>query len=157
MNESKKMILEDQLVGCYTALVQTAYQVSAPRSDIRKLHAGFLSLTKRWADSELQMLGESKDLTNQKHRAVLEFEKLVAARDDAPASSKRPGVCLMCGAPLTVACYSDELICMHCAKPVIDALDDLVRASTNRYTPQELMRIWKSLREAFDERRGQAT
>lgn len=143
MKESLDSKLELQLVGVYESLNRKALQITAGKQSDSVMDSVRM-LVKRWADSELRLLGENNNLALSKNNVLKAFERLVESFS-VHGSQKRPDdVCGICGGRLARAYYdADDLVCVPCAQPVIAALDDLVCISTSRFSPDKLMKIWK--------------
>lgn len=68
-----------QLYTIWSSLYDKAMRLTTTSADISYLEHWFACHLERWADSELRMLGEWKDLTQPKQRVSTAFAQLVAA------------------------------------------------------------------------------
>jgi len=145
MHESKESFLEDQLMTVWQVLYDKVMQLTTASADLVYIEEWFGRLLVRWADSELRVLNEWKDLTQPKQQVTKAFAHLLARRQQAGDKfGGNPERCVCCGEPLSQGLFNDRG-CLKCAAPVTDMLTDLIRASTNRFTPEHLHKLWSSI------------
>lgn len=144
MHESKEGVLLEQLMCGWQILYDEAMQLTSTSADVPYIEQWFSRGLDRWADSELRILKEWKDLTQPKQVVAEAFSHLLAARQQAGNTfGGDPERCVCCGEPLSQGLFNDRG-CLKCAAPVTDALTDLIRASTDRFTPEYLYEFWSS-------------
>ncbi|WP_395747900.1 hypothetical protein [Prosthecobacter sp.] len=147
-NNAPEFQFRYQLIRMYEILRRDAYRMTSSAEDKCKSILELLAaLLDRWADDEMKMLGESKNLEMEKEKVLATFKDLLQRRMatfERRSSTSDPIHCLTCGNELTLAYWGEEMVCEKCAHPIISALDQLVDASTNRYTAEQLFKIWQS-------------
>lgn len=142
MHESNEGELQNQLMGVWSTLYDKVMQLTTMQADVGYIEHWFHRLLTRWADGELRMLNELKDLAQPKQKVADAFATLLAARKLAARSARGdPDRCIFCGELLTQGCFNDRG-CLKCALPVTVALNDLICASTDRFTPESLHQTW---------------
>ena len=144
MHESNEGELQNQLMAVWSTLYDEVMQLTTPQADVAYIEHWFAQLLTRWADGELRVLKELKDLTQPKQQVTDAFAALLIIRKRAASSaSDSPDHCACCGEPLTQGLFNDRG-CPKCALSVTEALSNLIRASTDRFTPEDLHRTWSS-------------
>lgn len=88
-------------------------------------------------DQTLQLLGWPLPAMHHKERLSKAFAELAANQGRFPFTKEKTTHCPVCGTQLVTA-YDEPLVCEHCLQPVLDALDDLVRATTTEWKPEDL-------------------
>lgn len=152
-NPAPEYYFEHQLVCMYEILRRSACRMtSANEHKCREIFASREVLLDRWADHEMKMLGESKNLRAEKAKVLTAFTNLFQKRIavfEKQAEAPNPKLCSICGNELTLAYWGEEMVCEKCAQPIIDALDQLVNATTDRYTAEDVFKIWQQWTAAF--------
>jgi hypothetical protein len=136
--------LYNQLWSVYGTFHRSAYEITShdPKCFVPTINIIDQSL-KRWADFELQVVGESADLTSAKNDLHSAFEVLISKHlPRVPAVGER---CRACNMPLKTLWHDIPLACETCVAPVHVAIDQLVCCSTKRFTPQMLMEKWHNV------------
>ena len=75
-----------------------------------------------------------------KERLLRAFGALADAQSKCPFDDSNPLQCPVCHGELT-SVYNRPMVCERCMQPVLDALDDLVRAATTEWTPEQLRKL----------------
>jgi hypothetical protein len=75
-----------------------------------------------------------------KERLLRAFGALADTRSKFSFDESDPDRCPVCHGKLMTV-FNEPMVCEHCMQPVLDALDDLVRASTTEWTPEQLRKL----------------
>lgn len=94
-----------------------------------------------WVDHHLQLCGNPLPPVHLKEQLFRSFTELAASQAKFPFTDKDPTHCPVCGSKLESA-YTEPLVCESCIQPVLDALDNLVRASVTGWTPEDLRKSY---------------
>ena len=103
-----------------------------------------------WVDRHLQVFHMPLPPVELKERLFDSFSDLVANQGRHPFTNGDPKNCPACGSQL-VTTYNEPLVCERCMQPVLDALDELVRATTTLWTPEDLREAYLNALNSVDE------
>ena len=90
-----------------------------------------------WMNRDLQLANLPLPPIRYRERLFQTFTELAENQARFPLTEEAPADCPVCGTRLTTAYYT-PLVCEHCMQPVLDALDELVRAAATKWTPEQL-------------------
>lgn len=142
MDESDEENFKMQMMGITQSLCDKVMEVTTLKANLANIEKWFPIHLERWADAELEVLKESKDLSAPKHKVAAEFAMLwetrrrMGAKLDGDSSR-----CVCCGGQLSQGLFNENG-CLKCAAPVIAAIGDLIRATTDRYSPESVHEYW---------------
>lgn len=171
----REVQLEDALVRAYVELYRLILESTTQSIGLDELKKRFALFTNRWVDSELRVLGEAIDLDASKQLLIREFSKLVNRRKSdgfrgiwnrlhklgrswgkarqgrSMQTNEGTARCPFCDNPCHESVLLHKPSCQVCATPVIRMLDTLVRSSTKRFTPNQLIRKYFSEKAEFNQ------
>lgn len=147
MNESNQLLLFQQLSGVWRSLDDKAMEVTTKSADLPDIEHWFGRQLDVWVDTELRMLKEWKDLRPWKQQVADAFARLLTARRRSQHEADGdPDRCVLCGGALSPGRFNRRG-CVACSAAVTDALLCLVRASTERYTPEYVHEVWSGFKK----------
>ena len=94
----------------------------------------------KWFDDIRDADAMTGPYTIAKNRLFQAFSELAESRTRFLLDDSNLVRCPICQGDLTSA-FNEPMVCERCMKPVLDALDDLVRASTTEWTPEQLRKL----------------
>ena len=129
-------------MGITESLCCMALELTTANADLVTIAKWFPIHLQRWADPELELLKEWKDLSAFKQKIAAEYAILMEKRQQVEASlDKDSSHCVFCGGPLSKDLFIENG-CLKCVAPIIAATCDLIRATTTRYTPESIYEYW---------------
>ncbi len=137
MYESNKSQLLLQLFAIWQTLYDFAMELTQADSDFAKIDKYFPKLLERWADSEIRLFRSEADLSNPKKKVSAAFDDLLEARRLVRRDLGNQK-CTICGQPMKKGIFGKPG-CLECTRRVTNALEELVMASTDQYTPREII------------------
>lgn len=112
--------------------------------------AGIEHTVSNWLESDSDLFHVPHLPIELKAQLFEAFEKLSIDQSRFPFSDSDPMHCPVCGSQLVTA-YNEPLVCERCMQPVLDALDELVRATTTLWTPEDLREAYLNALNSVDE------